>query len=84
MTGIRITDHAILRYLERVGGFDIARLRDEIGARIHAKRTAGENYVLIDGVTFVVRDDDGLAVVTTVLPRAKARRPRKRRKGCRA
>jgi hypothetical protein len=31
---VRVTDHAVLRYLERVGGFDIETLRQNMARRV--------------------------------------------------
>ena len=56
---LRVSDHAVLRYLERVGGFDIERLRREI-----ARRACG---VVVDGWSFRSKDDPQGPVVTTVI-----------------
>lgn len=80
---LTITDHAVLRYLERVGGFDIARLRASMAAKITTAHVPGAAYVNIDGVSFAVRDNDGQSVVTTALTGTKARKPRRKRKGAR-
>jgi hypothetical protein len=60
-----VTDHAVLRYLERVKGFDIAAVRREmltpgVVAALKAKATA----VIIDGVRFQVTD----GTIITVFP----------------
>lgn len=65
---VRVSDHAVLRYLERVGGFDVERLRKEIGHRIDAAAMAGASGVVIDGWQFRIKEDDHGPVVTTVLP----------------
>ena len=80
---VRVTDHAILRYLERFGGLQIERLREDMAARIEAVRDPSTPYVHIDGLSFVVREDHGMAVVTTVMTNKGPRKPRKRRKGAR-
>jgi hypothetical protein len=65
-----VSDHAVLRYLERVGGIDIEAARREIAARVD--RVIGDPRVIavpeatgvvIDG--FAYRLQDG--VVVTVL-----------------
>jgi hypothetical protein len=62
-----VTDHAIVRYLERVQGFDIERLRAEIGRRVEAAATVGASAVVIDGFAYAIRlDAEGRPVVTTV------------------
>ena len=70
MAGLHMTDHAMLRFLERGGGIDVEALRGAIEAslaRAHdAARTVSDSdyLVRVDGMTFVVRG----ASVTTVLP----------------
>jgi hypothetical protein len=81
MTNLRVSDHAVLRYLERVGGFDIERLRSEIAARVAVLRKADSLYVRLDGVSFVIRDEGAGPIVTTALGKTKARRPRQKRRG---
>ncbi|EGJ20098.1 hypothetical protein RSWS8N_18099 [Cereibacter sphaeroides WS8N] len=67
--GLIITDHSIVRYLERVGGFDLDRLRREIAQRLQAAADAGAAAVVIEGHAYVIRHDDPRGpAVTTVLP----------------
>lgn len=67
MAGPHVTDHAMLRFLERGGGFDIEELRARMEAslaRAHAAArslSVSDYLVRIDGLTFLVR---GEAVVT--------------------
>lgn len=82
MTRLRVTDHAVLRYLERVGGFDIQKLRSEMTRRITDARVPGAPYVQLDGISFVIRAGEDCEVVTTTIT-GGARKPRKKRKGCR-
>lgn len=64
-----VSDHAIVRYLERVQGYDILRLKAEIGRRVDAAAQAGASAVIIDGFSFqLTRDASGHAIVSTVLP----------------
>ncbi len=64
---LHISDHAVLRYLERVGGFEIERLRKSMAERLNAAAQAGANAVVIDGYAYVIRRDQHGPVVTTVL-----------------
>lgn len=70
MSGPAITDHALLRFMERGAGCDVEQLRSDLAAaleRAHkAARAMGDSDYLIkmDGLTFVVRG----GVVTTVMP----------------
>lgn len=62
---IEITDHAVLRYMERVLGVDVAAVRAEIRARVRlAEAHEGAEAVLADGVRFAI---EGNAVVTVML-----------------
>lgn len=65
---LTVTDHAIVRYLERVGGFDVPGLRRQIAHRVREAADAGAANVTIDGVVFVFGENDhGKAVVTIML-----------------
>ena len=66
---VRVTDHAVLRYLERVGGFDIEGLRAQIAQRMTLPAAMGVHAVNVDGYRFVVKDLGNEAVVVTVMPR---------------
>jgi hypothetical protein len=52
---IRITDHAVLRWLERVHGLDIEGMRAQLLADIGPLATMGATL----GPRFVVKRDDG-------------------------
>lgn len=66
---IGISDHALLRFLERAGGLDIEDLRARLAsslARAHlAARSLGDSDYLInsDGLVYVVRGE----TVTTIV-----------------
>lgn len=60
---VQVSDHAVLRYLERKGGFDIERLRLEIGKRAEPAHQAGATSVIVDGIAFLIAN----GVVTTAL-----------------
>lgn len=65
---VRVSDHAVVRYLERVGGFDIERLRLEIAARAERSLSPGAISIVMDGFRYVVRrDDEGRPVIVTVM-----------------
>lgn len=67
---MRVSDHALLRFLERAGGFDVAAMRAAIElsllrAKNHAAAIGRSNYeVRADGLRYTVRSN----VVVTVLP----------------
>lgn len=63
-----VSDHAVLRYLERVGGFNVERLRSDIQRRMVKNVTGtGAQSVVVDGHRFVVKRTDNALVVVTVL-----------------
>lgn len=70
---IRISDHAILRYLERVGGFEIERLRKQLEVRLSRTAVPGAASVLIDGYRYLLKiGPTGLVVVTVLEKNDKA------------
>lgn len=66
---LAISDHAVLRYLERAGGFEIEKLRADMSRRISAAIVPGAGSVVIDGHRFILRKDPetGETIVATVL-----------------
>lgn len=65
---VRVSDHAVLRYLERVGGFDIEALRRDIRDRVWKAADSGASGVVIDGFRYCIRRDrEGGRVITTVI-----------------
>ncbi|MBR9819363.1 MAG: hypothetical protein GYB51_00010 [Rhodobacteraceae bacterium] len=66
-----VTDHAVLRHLERVKGFDIEAVRTEIARKTERGVRLGAASVLIDGFRYVLRGGS----VVTVLHRSYAPRP---------
>lgn len=66
---VHVTDHALVRFLERAGGLDIEALRTSLGASLaRAGRAAkaigaGEFAVKADGLVYVIER----GVVVTVL-----------------
>lgn len=77
MSDLRVSDHALLRFLDRAGELDVeelrARLEESLGrAGKAAASICAEDYLIqADGLTYVVRE----AVVVTILhPRGHAKR----------
>lgn len=70
MSGPAITDHALLRFLERGAGLDVEQLRSDLSKafeRAHsaARAMGSSDYLIrIDGLTAVVRGD----AIITMLP----------------
>jgi len=65
---IRVSDHALVRYAERVQGVDLGPRRRDIARRVAAAADAGANAVVIDGWRYVIED----RVVVTVMPHVQA------------
>lgn len=51
-----VTDHAVLRYLERAKGIDIAAIRDELGHVVDKAIEMGAGAAVVDGVKYVLND----------------------------
>lgn len=64
---VRVTDHALVRFLERAGGFEIEKLRREIARKVQRSAPDGATGIKIDGVNFVIVSDGDERVVTTVM-----------------
>jgi hypothetical protein len=83
---VRVTDHALVRFLERAGGLDVEGLRVHLAASLTAAATVAarlgdcEVKIVVDGLTYVLHPDiNGQAgdyAVKTVL--AADARPGKR------
>lgn len=63
---IHVSDHALLRYVERVLGFDLDRARADIAAIVGPAIRAGAVKIAIGGHTYILKGD----VVTTIIPGA--------------
>ncbi len=70
MPKVRVSDHALVRYLQRVGGFDMDRLRAEMEERVSRTYVPGAPSVVIDGFRFTVCVDERGPMVTTIIDRA--------------
>jgi len=73
----RVSDHAVLRYLQRVQGFDIEALRRRIGRIVDRHQEHGAASGIISG-GFVYKLKGG--VVATVFP-ANRRHPKPENRG---
>lgn len=53
-----VSDHAVVRYLDRIGGFDIEGLRHQIAMRLQPHADRGTQGVVLDGHSFLI-DQNG-------------------------
>ena len=69
-----VSDHAILRYLQRAHGLDIEALRATLASALQRGADIGAPHVLYHGVRFVIRN----GVVVTAMERKMNRGIRRR------
>lgn len=68
-----VTDHALLRYIERRSGIDLEQLRGELSGRLTramaaAEPIGGEYRILLDGVEYVCVDNHVVTVLVRYAP----------------
>ena len=61
----KVSDHAVLRYLERARGIEIAAIRRHIAEQVRRGVERGGSAVIVEGVKFVLVENR----VVTVLER---------------
>lgn len=64
---VSVTDHAVLRYLERVKGFDVEAVRRHIVDMCDGPAAVGAVVVNAEGVKFEIRGN----VVVTITPKGQ-------------
>ena len=63
---IKVTDHALLRYLERVLGYDIAHMKNQmLPEEVKSAIRAGALSVEHLGVTYVIENHKVVTIQTT-------------------
>lgn len=72
-----VSDHAVLRELERVHGIDVESVRKGIARKTRRGRASGAAGVLLDGIRYVLRD----GVVITVLDGSRSLAAEARQRG---
>ncbi|TNF21851.1 MAG: hypothetical protein EP318_06155 [Rhodobacteraceae bacterium] len=58
------SDHAVLRYLERVRGVDIEQVRSEIGHKVDLAVTHGATAIVSEGFRYVLSPEGVVITVT--------------------
>lgn len=76
---IPVSDHAVIRYLERVKGMDIEAVRDEISGLCQRGYERGASGVIIHSLEFVLKEGSVVAVLPVHAPRPGASRPPRHR-----
>tara|TARA_R110002020_G_scaffold185004_3_gene382485 strand:+ start:2229 stop:2486 length:258 start_codon:yes stop_codon:yes gene_type:complete len=78
-TIVSVSDHAVLRYLEREHGIDVDVVRAHLAAKAQPGAELGATAVQVERVKLVVRSiTEGYATVVTVLERRTASTSRDR------
>ena len=68
MTDIRVSDHAVLRYLERAHGVDIVAIRRHLaGLSVNAVRLGAIAVTVEDVKLVIARNADESATIVTVM-----------------
>ncbi|WP_048646584.1 hypothetical protein [Nitratireductor soli] len=66
---LHVTDHAVLRYLERAHGLDVEAVRRHLAGRVAAGARLGAAAVTIENVKLVLRRNGvEVSVVTALKP----------------
>ncbi len=71
MKRLPVTDHAVLRYLERMGYVDVEAVRAHIHAETRDAINAGASKITSKGVEYRINHGK----VVTLMPSAKPNRP---------
>jgi hypothetical protein len=74
-----VTDHALLRHLERVQGIDIEAVRRELGHKVDAAIEAGAKATVSDGIRYVLVGDRLISCVPVKSIPLRTGRLRRRR-----
>ena len=53
---IEVTDHALVRWMDREYDIDMERLRRKLAEKVHDAYAAGASSVVIDELRYVMRD----------------------------
>jgi hypothetical protein len=70
---ITVTDHAVLRWLERVHGFEVEHLREHIASLTRDAINLGATSIQIDGFLYTL-DPTKRAVITIFTPEQRKNR----------
>lgn len=68
---VHVSDHALLRYLQRVLGIDVELVRASITRDVEGAVELGATSVAVDGIRYQIDPDH--RIVTTVIADGRAR-----------
>lgn len=67
MKRVGVSDHAVVRYMERVAKIDVQSFKDKLAAIVAEGAAAGAQYVKKDGLAYVLsHKEHGDVVLTTI------------------
>lgn len=72
-----VSDHAVVRYLERVVGIDVERFRREIGHRVDRAVEMGASGCVVGGYEYRLKDGHVTTVVEATRPDLRCGRQRR-------
>jgi len=67
-----VSDHAVLRYLQRVAGVDTEAIRRRIWLQARGSAARGANRCTVGGITYYMRDGYVTTVTAAKLPEPEA------------
>lgn len=76
---IPVTDHAVIRYLERVLHINIEAHRREIGRRVDRAAELGAAAVVLDGHRYIITDGAVTTIMFASKPNLRTGRVRRER-----
>lgn len=72
MKKVVVSDHAILRFIERVYGLDLEPVRQKIAEKAQRAADAGAASIIIDGFKYTIEHNSPqVAIVSTVIRKGK-------------
>jgi hypothetical protein len=74
-----VTDHAVLRHLERVQGIDVEGVRRELGFKVDAAIEAGATATVAEGIRYVLVENRLISCVPVKSTPQRNGRKRRRR-----
>ena len=78
---VRVSDHALLRFIERAGGMDIETLRAALEGSLKRAVAAadeigtGDMIINADGLQYILRDHVVVSIVDVARPGRRAAKP---------